>query len=68
MCHICILLDNTFPSPKSLVRTARELDLDVSHFLEIYNKAVEKLGTEEEKEEFTQGVIAEDYLEHLRMT
>jgi CRISPR/Cas system CSM-associated protein Csm2 small subunit len=68
MCQICGLLNETFPSPRSLVRTARELNINADHFVEVLDKAVDKLQTQKEKDDFTRKVLAEDFIELLRMT
>jgi len=46
MCSICIMLDDSFPGPKNLVRAIFELNPTAEHTEVILNKAMDELSEE----------------------
>lgn len=69
MCVICILIDKSVPSAKTLINAKREFNIeeDEEHFETIVEKALSKLS-EEQKAEYFQEVINEYHLDFLRNT
>lgn len=67
MCFICLMIDQSLPNPKSLVSSVREFNTPDEHIPEILDKVFDILP-ENEAINYTQDVLDELYLDHLRNT
>lgn len=67
MCQICLLLDKSVPSAKTLINAHKEFNVEEEHFEQIIEKALSKLD-DNEKAEYFQEVINEYYFDFLRNT
>jgi hypothetical protein len=67
MCFCCILIDQSLPSPKSLIQSFRELNTSDEHKEAIIQRVFDKL-TDEQKETYGSELFGELYNEFLRNT
>jgi hypothetical protein len=65
MCMSCLLLDKSLPSPRALLNSKTELNINDQHFEELFHKVMDRLP-EEDQNEYLQELINESYLDHIR--
>ncbi len=63
MCHICGLLEDTWPGPKNLARAIMESNVPQEHIEEILANVTKDLDAEE-----TYNLAKEMYMEALRLS
>lgn len=67
MCYMCVLIKDSFPTPKAFAQTTKELNISETHAEELLNYILDNLP-ETERPQYKSDVINEFYREFLRST
>ena len=60
MCTICILIDQSIPSPKSLMSALKETGQeDTPHGADIFDRVLDKLPNDEERYQYVRDILGD---------